>query len=475
MTWSIDNQPDPDFPDTKFVWRAYDSKTGNSTYFKTYELAASYVDFRGGSAAQELPVPTANPVASYTDATQADAVTTTEQNNFLRNQNEANRPENSSLIGVPPGADSEFPQTDDPVFVEQNGLNVLPEDVETPPGENDLVFLNTGENLGTVDESGFVQSSTGLNVLPEDQEAGVPDGYLVEFGADGDRVLNPEQVTAAQEQAATESAARDRARQQQTISLQRGQPKNGDWRVRLRLAPGNQNLYNAAQPGQILAPLKATDGVVFPYTPAISTSYRANYSQYDLTHNNYRGYFYNNSSVEPVNITAMFTAQDTDEANYLLAVIHFFRSVTKMFYGNDPERGSPPPLVYLTGLGQYQFNEHACLLTSFTYNLPADVDYIRAGTVNQIGTDLTTRRTRQQTPINGLAGTIGRLASAFLTKGAVPNPPPPASLGLNNPTYVPTKIEIQINLLPVQSRQQVSKQFSVKEYANGNLLKGGFW
>jgi hypothetical protein len=48
-------------------------------------------------------------------------------------------------------------------------------------------------------------------------------------------------------------------------------------------------------------------------------------------------------------------------------------------------------------------------------------------------------------------------------------------LGLNSPTYVPTKMEISITLLPIQSRQQVSKQFSVKEFANGNLIKGGFW
>jgi hypothetical protein len=46
---------------------------------------------------------------------------------------------------------------------------------------------------------------------------------------------------------------------------------------------------------------------------------------------------------------------------------------------------------------------------------------------------------------------------------------------LNNPTYVPSKIDIDLTLLPVQSRQQVSKQFSLKNFANGNLLKGGFW
>jgi hypothetical protein len=32
-----------------------------------------------------------------------------------------------------------------------------------------------------------------------------------------------------------------------------------------------------------------------------------------------------------------------------------------------------------------------------------------------------------------------------------------------------------IRLLPVQTRQQVSKQFSVKGFANGDLIKGGFW
>jgi hypothetical protein len=49
------------------------------------------------------------------------------------------------------------------------------------------------------------------------------------------------------------------------------------------------------------------------------------------------------------------------------------------------------------------------------------------------------------------------------------------SLGVANPTYVPTKMEIQLTLLPMQSRQQVSQQFSLKGFANGNLLKGGFW
>jgi hypothetical protein len=42
-------------------------------------------------------------------------------------------------------------------------------------------------------------------------------------------------------------------------------------------------------------------------------------------------------------------------------------------------------------------------------------------------------------------------------------------------SYVPTKMEIDITLIPVQSRSQVSKQFSLKDFANGKLITQGFW
>lgn len=353
----------------------------------------------------------------------------------------------SALVGVPPGADPDVPE-------EQEGL----------------VRLNDGRNLGVPDEFGFVQDPvTGLNVLPEDVPVEEAAGYITEFTPQGPQVLS----TAEVEQATAEAAARDRARQQQSISAQRRQINNGDWRVRLRLAPQSEYLYNAPAPG-ILYPLRVTDGVIFPYTPTITTAYKANYSPYDLTHSNYRGYFYQNSYVEPVQISAQFTAQNTDEANYLLAVITFFKSVTKMFYGQDAQRGAPPPLTYLSGLGEYQFNEHPCVVTQFNYTLPPDVDYIRAGSPNQLGLNQVNQRARQSVAGGSLLGAL-RLATSALTKGAIPNTPAPPTLASNRPTYVPTKMEIQITLLPIQSRNQVSKQFSVKEFANGNLIKGGFW
>jgi hypothetical protein len=62
-----------------------------------------------------------------------------------------------------------------------------------------------------------------------------------------------------------------------------------DWRVRLSLAPGATYLYKVGQGAAgILNPLQATDGVIFPYTPAISVTYNAGYDATDVTHSNYK-------------------------------------------------------------------------------------------------------------------------------------------------------------------------------------------
>lgn len=270
-------------------------------------------------------------------------------------------------------------------------------------------------------------------------------------------------------------ANRENARLQATIQAQRKQANDGDWRVKLRLAAGANYLYKATEPG-ILEPLSVSDGVVFPYTPKINTSYSATYSATDLTHSNYKGYFYQGSSVGEVKISAAFTAQDTFEANYLLAVIHFFRSVTKMFYGQDQQyRGAPPPLVFLQGLGEYQFNLHPCVVSQFDYVLPDDVDYIRARSVSVNGTNLLQKRDRQTVSNGSDSTSAGRLQGAGLSAGGIFIPPPPPTLGIDKPTYVPTKMEISITLLPIQTRAQLSQEFSLAKFANGNLVRGGYW
>lgn len=250
--------------------------------------------------------------------------------------------------------------------------------------------------------------------------------------------------------------------------------QTGDWRVRLSLAPGANYLYKDKGNEGILLPLAATNGVLFPYTPAISVNYAAHYDPFDLTHSNYKAYQYKSSSVDQVSITCDFTAQDTFEANYLLAVIHFFRSVTKMFYGQDknPDLGTPPPLCYLTGLGSFQFDRHPLAITSFNYTLPTDVDYIRAGSTTTTGG---VNKSPASVPSsNSTTPAEARKAAANVPNGGKNAPPDfkTTQQGSKEPTYVPTKMQIQISAVPIVSRNDISRRFSLREYGTGKLLRG---
>ena len=100
------------------------------------------------------------------------------------------------------------------------------------------------------------------------------------------------------------------------------------------------------------------------------------------------------------------------------------------------------------------------------------------------GASLLSRRAKTSGPSTQLGSAIDRLKTLGsllgVTKGALPNQdrisiPNPGELGGDRPTYVPTRMEITLTLLPVLSRSQVSKEFSLKGFANGDLLRGGFW
>jgi len=276
-----------------------------------------------------------------------------------------------------------------------------------------------------------------------------------------------------------EETARVRFTEQDATNL----AAQGDWRVKLSLAPGSPNiLYNNNDDSVgILAPLRATDGVIFPYTPTINVTYTADYDNTMLTHSNYKVLAYKGSAVEQVTIQADFTAQDIFEANYLMAVIHFFRSATKMFYGLDDtvKPGTPPPLCFLNGLGEFQFNQHPLVISSFIYNLPTNVNYIRATPTAGGAPGVSTYNNQiKGNPVDK----IWKLGKQIAQGGYSPEPDwSVLQQGSNPPTYVPTAINLTITCYPVVSRNEVSNEFSLAGYSTGALLQGnrrnggGFW
>ena len=395
---------------------------------------------------------------------------------------------------VPPSSDPELPQPAGAGrgFVNPPLVEPAPQEIDTPlltPAESIAQAQSSPEPVDAATAAADFNTNTNTDVLtaigaPADQ----PDPYDNRFTRqEADAAAATENESTAEtarlnryDNAAAESAILQRTREQPAIQAQFQSPASGDWRVRLRLAPNAEYLYKDSS-NEILKPLLASDGVVFPYMPTISTSYNASYESTELTHSNYRGQFYKSSYVGDISLSGTFTAQDTVEASYLLAVIHFFRSVTKMFYGQDAERGAPPPLVYLIGLGQYQFNNQPCVVSSFNYSLPTDVDYIRTKP-NNYNINLGPRQTKSDNgPFGQISSIVNRLRNAALPQGALPGIPDQSLVtaqsvsNIDNNTYVPTRMDISLTLLPIQTRSQQSQQFSVKQFANGNLLKGGFW
>jgi len=218
-------------------------------------------------------------------------------------------------------------------------------------------------------------------------------------------------------------------------------PEKKDWRVKISMPQGSKLFYND-QSNELLHILARTGGVVFPYTPSITVTHTARYQDQSLTHSNYKNYFYDGSDVGPITITGDFTVQNTDDGLYLLAAIQFFRSCTKMFFGQDSLAGNPPPVVYLDGYGEFYFPHVTCVVTSFAHTMPADCDYLEFKYI----------------PFSKYEGDGSVSASA--TQSA----------------RLPTTSQLTVTVQPIFSRQNVHNNMSLDAFSKGTLLRnnGGF-
>lgn len=258
------------------------------------------------------------------------------------------------------------------------------------------------------------------------------------------------------------------ATQSPSVQFGASQDSDNDWRVRISINPSSKILYwDPSASGNVqglVAPLKQTNGFIFPYVPNVTVSHTASYTPMTLTHSNYAQYFYESSSVAAINISGDFTVQNLDEAKYFLAGLYFFRACTKMFYGVTKEyQGSPPPIVYLDGYGQHYLPHVPCVITSFSHTMPNDVDYLEIQTPQSVTSTTTSRTT------TGALGTIKlpSVAGTNATENGI------VTQVINSAfNRVPTASTFSLTLQPVISRTQAI-DFDFKEFARGGLIVGG--
>lgn len=190
--------------------------------------------------------------------------------------------------------------------------------------------------------------------------------------------------------------------------------EKNDWRVKINC---NWPVLGKSEMFQLL---ESTGGVVFPYTPNITVSTKANYTNPDIVHSNYQYQTYKNSVVDDISISGEFTAETQTDAAYWIAATTFFKTVTKMFYGQGDNAGNPPVVCRLTGYGSSVFPSVPVVVKSFEVNLDPAVNYINC--------------------------------DRFKTN-----------------TWVPVVSTITVVVSPVYSRAR-SRQFSLQQYATGQTI-----
>jgi hypothetical protein len=160
---------------------------------------------------------------------------------------------------------------------------------------------------------------------------------------------------------------------QQGSQIQLQPNAKNDWRVRIN---AEWNLFNSP----LFKLLQNTGGVIWPYTPNITVSTKANYQTIDAIHSNYQFQAYKNSVIDDITISGEFSCETETDAAYWIAATTFFKTATKMFFGQGENAGNPPIICNLTGYGSSVFDKVPVVVKSFSVDLKDDVNYIKCNT-----------------------------------------------------------------------------------------------
>jgi hypothetical protein len=206
---------------------------------------------------------------------------------------------------------------------------------------------------------------------------------------------------------------------EQTSAIQLNPGLKDDWRVRI---VGPWDIFNS----DMFTLLQETGGVVWPYLPNITLSTKANYTNVDLMHSNYPYYAYKNSVVDEIQISGDFSCETEYDAAYWIAATTFFKTATKMFFGQSEgdTAGNPPIICQLVGYGSNVFDRIPVIITSFSVELKDDVNYVKC------------------------------------------------SKWAPNVSWVPVLSNISISVVPIYSRERLRK-FSLQSYASGKMVSDG--
>lgn len=205
-----------------------------------------------------------------------------------------------------------------------------------------------------------------------------------------------------------------------------------------RLAPFSDkawdDVFGEENNKNIMWPLRQGKyGMVFPYKPNVVQSGNANYDQWAFSHTNYEYNSWKNSNLNDIQIDGVFTAQTEDDARYMLAVMQFFKSATKGYFGNERtdrnKKGTPPPVLKFNYLGDHVFNNVPVIIKQYSFTMDNTVDYV---------------------PV--------------IVQGNI----------RNSTSYVPVQMSIATTLAVQPNPNKVKNEFSLTKFRKGDMIDKGY-
>jgi len=219
-----------------------------------------------------------------------------------------------------------------------------------------------------------------------------------------------------------------------------GRNDKTDGRVRLVVPDGPLTEFFDFANNPLMTPLKDSNGIFWPLTPAVVIQHSANYNAMDQVHSNFPHQAYQNSQVDSFNVIGEFPVQNSEDAKHWVATINFLRTATKMFFGAETGlnglKGNPPPILHFYGYGDHMFNRVPVVINTFNVELRPGIDYIS---------------TKQSDVYADRPGNISRLVESGESQ-----------------TWAPTLSNVSVLLTPIYSRERL-KNFSMKKFVNGEL------
>ena len=171
---------------------------------------------------------------------------------------------------------------------------------------------------------------------------------------------------------------------------------------------------------------KESFGIIFPYTPQISgLGKTVTYESVDIPHSNLKFNQYKNTSSNDISLKAKFTADTLNNGLHMLSAIWFLNACSMSKFGKSEgnDAGLPPPILYLSGYNK-MIDNIPVIITKFDYNLDDKLYYVKLDVPNK--KDLT--------------------------------------------YWVPTELDITINLKVQPNLRKVYNQWSLNKYKSGELF-----